>query len=275
MYSCTDFLISALSLLGEGSGSLGLGMNNSSCWITTIGHSRQTLCISGWSVWFESKEESMHASIVLHYSNAPEDTALLYTTVVNKVAYLALSTYPTPPKFWKRYVDDTCTALPKESLLEFHKYLNSVNQHIQFTVEQEEGGILPFLDMLLSRDQDGSITTSVYRKSTHTDRYLNFLSHHPLTHKRSVVNTLFKRAEELSSDTKSQSEEERHLRITLKRNGYLRQFVKRSRMNVRTLARKDEDVDRDRKLTVTLSYIRSVSESLKRMLEEVDVRVRM
>ena len=34
-------------------------------------------------------------------------------------------------------------------------------------------------------------------------------------------------------------------------------------------------IDRDRKLTVTLPYIRGVSESLKRMLEEVDVRVRM
>ena len=34
-------------------------------------------------------------------------------------------------------------------------------------------------------------------------------------------------------------------------------------------------IDRDRKLTVTLPYNRGVSESLKRMLEEVDVRVRM
>ena len=45
------------------------------------------------SVWFESTEDSMPATIstVLHYSNAPEDTVLLYTTVVNEVAYLECS----------------------------------------------------------------------------------------------------------------------------------------------------------------------------------------
>ena len=87
------------------------------------------------------------------------------------------------------------TELPVDSL---HQHLNSVDPNIQFTVEKEKDGQLAFLDILLSRDSEGSISTSVYRKPTHTDQYLNFQSHHPVAHKRSVVRTLMSRAESLS-----------------------------------------------------------------------------
>ena len=56
-----------------------------------------------------------------------------------------------------------------------------------FTVKTESEGKLPFLDVLLQRDLDGSILTMVYRKSTHTNRYLDFASHHPIAYKIVVV----------------------------------------------------------------------------------------
>ena len=48
-------------------------------------------------------------------------------------------------------------------------------------------GKLPFLDVLLQQEPDGSISTTVFRKSTHTDRYLNFMSHHSLADKPALV----------------------------------------------------------------------------------------
>lgn len=48
---------------------------------------------------------------------------------------------------------------------------------------------IPILDLFLSYESDESITTAVYRKSTHPDKYLDFESHHPPSHKKSVVNT--------------------------------------------------------------------------------------
>ena len=65
---------------------------------------------------------------------------------------------------------------------------------ITFTRELEEDGKLPFLDTLLYRQNDGSIDISVYRKPTHTDRYLQFSSHHPHQVKVGIASCLFHRA---------------------------------------------------------------------------------
>ena len=46
---------------------------------------------------------------------------------------------------------------------------------------------------------DGTISTSVYLKLTHTGKYLNFDSHHPLTHKVAVIRTVVSRASALCS----------------------------------------------------------------------------
>jgi len=41
--------------------------------------------------------------------------------------------------------------------------------------------------------------SAVCHKTTHSDRYLNFRSEYPTQQKQSVVNTLFERAQKLSS----------------------------------------------------------------------------
>ena len=145
--------------------------------------------------------------------------------VMEEIEQTAISTYHTPPQFWKRYVDDMCTVLPKGSVDEFYRHLNGVNRHIQFTVEEEKDGCLPFLDILLTLDVDGSIQTSVYRKKMHTDRYLDFSSHHPLSHKKSVAATLLRRARDLSSNAINRSKEETRVVSALRSNGYPKRFI--------------------------------------------------
>ena len=128
--------------------------------------------------------------------------------VMEDVKQRALATFPNPPKFWKRYVDDTCCALATSDIDRFHQHINSIEPHIQFTVEIETNGPLPFLDLLLRREEDGSISTSVYRKPTNTDRYLDFSSHHPQAHKAAVVRTLMNRAKVLPSTVLARTDEE-------------------------------------------------------------------
>ena len=119
--------------------------------------------------------------------------------VMEDIEHKALSSFLTPPHFWKRYADDTCTILPGDLVNSFHSHLKRIDNNLQFTVEKESDGQLPFLDILLTREEDGSVSTSVYHKTTHTDQYLNFESHNPVAHKRAVVKTLLHRADALSS----------------------------------------------------------------------------
>ena len=60
---------------------------------------------------------------------------------------------------WLRYVDDTFTAVHKDEIDDFRDHLNEQNADIQFIKEIEENGKLPFLDCLVSRDNNELRTT--------------------------------------------------------------------------------------------------------------------
>ena len=97
---------------------------------------------------------------------------------------------------WKRYVDDTFVVWEhglESELTSFLEHLNSLRPSIQFTCEVEEGGKLPFLDVQSVRN-GSSLETSVYRKKTHTDRYLHYNSHHHPRVKVGIVKTFKDRA---------------------------------------------------------------------------------
>ncbi|KFD50757.1 hypothetical protein M513_08413 [Trichuris suis] len=80
---------------------------------------------------------------------------------------------------FKCYVDDVFAIRKSAEDEAFLNHLNSLFPTcISFTVEKEEDGRLPFLDALIIREGD-RLKTTVYRKLTHSDRYLHFSSHHP------------------------------------------------------------------------------------------------
>ena len=126
-------------------------------------------------------------------------SAILANLVMEYVEEKALLLAPYPPKWWFRYVDDSHVCVRREHVDEFHSHLNSINTNIKFTIEIESEGSIAFLDTKTTRQDDGSITVSVYRKATHTDCYLNFKSHHHPQHKHSIVGTLMDRAKNIPS----------------------------------------------------------------------------
>ena len=84
-----------------------------------------------------------------------------------------LTTAVNPPRWWKRFVDDTFVILQQNKRDEFLQHINSVDPAIQFTKEeQRQDGSMPFLNILVTPREDGTLTTRVYRKPTHTDQYL-------------------------------------------------------------------------------------------------------
>ena len=80
------------------------------------------------------------------------------------------------PVYYRRYVDDIFALFRSPDHLEkFTSYLNSKHKNIKFTYEKESNDSLPFLDILISRSENG-FKTSVYHKPTFSGVYSNFNS---------------------------------------------------------------------------------------------------
>ena len=109
--------------------------------------------------------------------------------VMQNIEEQALATFTRTIPIWLRYVDDTFTAVHKDRIDDFHEHLNRQNADIQFTKEIEENGKIPFLDCLVTRNNN-KLQTTVYRKPTHTDRLLDQSSYNPTSHKATTIRTL-------------------------------------------------------------------------------------
>ena len=76
-------------------------------------------------------------------------------------------------------------------------------------------GAIPFLDTIVKPEPDGKLSTTVYRKRTHTDQYLQWDSHHHLSAKFSVTHILSHRAQTACSNPELLQKEKTHLRNAL------------------------------------------------------------
>ena len=133
---------------------------------------------------------------------------------------LALRTAQLQPRVWKRYVDDTFVIWQHgaHTVESFLTHLNGQRDSIKFTMEKEQDNQIAFLDVMVRKD-GANMTTSVYRKKTHTDRYLNFHSHHHPKVLTGVVKCLRNRAFRVC-DSNALMQEIQHLHKTFRSNSY-------------------------------------------------------
>ena len=83
---------------------------------------------------------------------------------------------------------------------------------------------------MVHQDEDGRLSTSaLQRKKTLANQYLSFDSHHPSNYKSTVVRTLLKWADRLSSSLVDCSEEEQQVMKVLMENRYPKHFIGRLR----------------------------------------------
>ena len=81
-------------------------------------------------------------------------------------------------KLRKRFVDDKFCLARLEYIDNILLALNSFHKNIKFTFEIEKDNTISFLDILIIR-KPGKIETTVYRKKTCTDLYMNWYSFVP------------------------------------------------------------------------------------------------
>ena len=78
--------------------------------------------------------------------------------------------------FYRRYIDDILMIYSSPDHADkFREYLLSKHPNIKFSIQKEEDGRLPFLDINIFREND-KFATNVYRKKTFSGVYTNFKS---------------------------------------------------------------------------------------------------
>lgn len=175
----------------------------------------------------------------------------------------ALATSPIKPKIWLRYVDDTFCIVDREDVNTFLSHLNGVHPRTKFTMEVEENGTLAFLDVKITRKQDRTLGHTVYRKPTHTDRYLHATSHHHPANLRSVVSALVNRAHRICN-SENLNAELKHVDAVLERNGYTRK-----QRRIKTRRYNETPVQNS---VAFMPYLEGVTDRIGKLLKRHDIK---
>ena len=134
-----------------------------------------------------------------------------------------------PKTFEKIYVDDSF-CITRKDVWAFRNILNSIDRNISFIIELDCDGKISFLNTLVSR-RNGAIAIDVYRKPTHTDRYLDFNSHENSKHAATTAATLLHRALTLLNASGKKKWELSRARAALESNGYPSKFIQNIQTN--------------------------------------------
>ncbi|XP_065672126.1 uncharacterized protein LOC136089953 [Hydra vulgaris] len=100
--------------------------------------------------------------------------------------------FPNHITFYRRFIDDIFFIFqgPIEVLDQICNYMNTIHPTIKFTFNHSATSI-NFLDILLYKNDQGNIHTTIYRKPTDTIGLLHYDSHHP-TH--TIPGTIYSQA---------------------------------------------------------------------------------
>ena len=175
--------------------------------------------------------------------------------------------------FWYRYVDDVIACIETDKIQQVLTAINAINNSIQFTVEKEQNSSLNFLDLNITRNDLGNLSFGIHRKPTHTEKYLNYNSSHPLEHKNSVIRSLMHRADNLCDEDKK-TEEFNHIKQVLQTNQYPMKQI--NKISQKTLNRRT-----DRQVTstnpnlryVSVPYIPGISERVSHIFRKFDIKI--
>ena len=145
-------------------------------------------------------------------------------------------------------------------------------------------GSLPFLDTLVTIEQDNTFSTSVYRKPSHRDQYLHWDSNHHITVKQSVFNTLEHRAKVVSSSQNKLDRKLQHIKTALQQcqfpnwalNQWHHKFINPSQpsnsINTNNNNQQDNNPNK-RNITVVVPYMPGTGEKFKKLCKSKGIQV--
>jgi Reverse transcriptase (RNA-dependent DNA polymerase) len=183
----------------------------------------------------------------------------------------ALESAPLKPSCWWRYVDDIFVIWQhgKDELLRFLEHLNNQHSKIQFTMEVEVNGQLPFLDVLVKKKPNSTLSHTVYRKPTHTNRYLNAASHHHPTQIRAVAYTLATRSRRIA-DEDNMKAEAGLLREALLKNGFPNRLIHKALH--RQPSHKPKEEKEEPRALAFLPYVEGTTDRISKLLANENIK---
>jgi hypothetical protein len=131
------------------------------------------------------------------------------------------STHNIDPALWKRYIDDIITLWfhGEEALHTFMTWLNNLHPSIKFTYSFGRKNV-PYLDVSVSINDDGIITTDLYVKPTDAAMILPFHSCHPRHCVRSIPYSQCLRIRRICSQDNDFVARCQELTVKLRQRGY-------------------------------------------------------
>lgn len=140
---------------------------------------------------------------------------ILADLVMDTLLCTVIKQVPFPIPILKKFVDDLLLALPMDQIQTTLDIFNNYNPHLQFTFETENNNKLPFLDTIITRHIDQSLSTSWYCKPIASGRLMNYHSFHPTALKMNVASNFIDRVTKLSTNQDIQRQKQtifQHLR---------------------------------------------------------------
>ena len=179
-----------------------------------------------------------------------------------------------------RYVDDTFLIIPNNNIKDTIENFNSYYPRLKFTFELEIDNTLPFLNLLIIKNQDGTLVTNWFRKNTFSGRYLNFLSNHPFKQKIATTKNLVDTAILLSHE-KFHEENLEIIKNLLVLNNYPINLINKH-INIRIFRIKNKNTildfipnnkqsEIDCKRVVSIPYFGNLSYKIKRLLNDYNL----
>ena len=131
----------------------------------------------------------------------------------------------------------------------------------------------------------GCRSPEIYRKPTHSSRYLQFSSHHSDNAKSSVARALFERVSYVTGEEK-RKRESGTIEEELKLNNFPHEIIirerrkaikkQRERAEGRTASeRTTGELETRKKVTISIPYIQGISEAIRRVLGQLGIRTAM
>jgi len=142
--------------------------------------------------------------------------------------------------FWKRYIDDVfyiSTLSPSQML----STANSINQCIQFTIEEPVNNTISFLDTKVTA-KNNCFQYQLFIKPTHSNAIMPASSYVPTSRKANLVKSETRRAIKNGSDSNNGKLGVNIIKQRLAANGYSKEFIRKNTYRSESTTEKTEPI---------------------------------